>query len=506
MFSAKTKIFLIFLGLSVINSMNMLANADQNKRIVGSLNGAPSKLDPAEIVDSAQWHTLLNLGVCLVKHDAVGNLVGEAAKSWTVSSDFREYSFELVEGLLDSEGKALTSEDWKATFSHLLKSGGSTHSFISQFLTDAGIETPSPNKLILKLNAPYQTFLQRLTTPEFILLPRKAISATGAADLHVSSGAYRLEEFNVKEGRCTLRANKFFRAYSVDQPQEVVLASAPPNTKDVLQKIKSGDWNFSIVTLLPTDPNAENFSHAIESGEIRSISTNPSAVAFVLLLPSKRLSSLDQRIALSKLLSEKATAELGHFSAKPAVQLYPPGFVGALNPVRANEIKSEIAAKGGAKNLPQKLIGYGSTGGMLYGVPQWVQKKLESVGIAVETKQTSYTEYQAKQSTLDHDYVVVITGMNSKDPAGSLLTLLSPKSGIIPDADRSLNGLLQQAVQAAPAERAAFLHKVSENLLLSATIVPLMHFGTSIVSSGNLKAILPSQYEDEIRLADIRWK
>jgi MarR-like DNA-binding transcriptional regulator SgrR of sgrS sRNA len=192
--------------------------------------------------------------------------------------------------------------------------------------------------------------------------------------------------------------------------------------------------------------------------------------------------------------------------ASPAHQIYPHGFVGALPVAREQELFDEIKKKADLKNLPKKLVGYGSVGGYLAGTPQWLEKLMKHAGVEVESHEMPYTDYQKAHKALDHDYVVVMTGMNSKDPAGSLLTLLSPKSGIIPDRDGVLNGLLQKAVEAEPANRPKILHEVSERLLSTGRIVPFVHHGISVVSSAQIEAHPPSRFDDELRLSDIRWK
>jgi ABC-type transport system substrate-binding protein len=143
---------LLFLGLPLLVGGS---EAREMKKLVGSLNGLPQNLDPAAVVSSAEWHTLLNLGVNLVTHDHQGHLVADAAESWNISSDFTTFEFSLKSSVKDSKGNPLQSSDWKATFTHLLHSGGSTHSFIGDFLDESGIETPSPYVLKLKLKKPH---------------------------------------------------------------------------------------------------------------------------------------------------------------------------------------------------------------------------------------------------------------------------------------------------------------------------------------------------------------
>lgn len=473
--------------------------------IVGSLNGAPQDLDPAAIIDSSQWHTLVNLGINLVAHDKEGRLVGEAARSWEVSDGLRTFSFNLLDGIKDSDGTPLDSRDWRASFEHLLRSGGSTHSFIAEYLEAGGIETPSPSRFVLHLKKPYETFIQRLTTPEFILIPRRAISQDNRVDFRIASGAYRLKGFDKAKRTCTLIANPHYFHTRPGQIQEVILEQEAPSNAELFRRLSQGEWNFSIAALLATDPAKTVLSRALENKSVRLVKTQPSSVGYVLLVDSPRLTTIEQRLSLAKLIGEHAEQEMTGLSGYSAHQFYPAGSVGALPPPREKALFDEISKRGRLDTLPKKLIGYGTSGAYAAGTAQWFEKILKNAGVAVQMERVNYTDYVAKYRQRDHDFLVSVTGVNAKDPAGSLITKISPKGGIVPDPEGKLNRLLKDAVEAPMNERAAILHRLSEMLVRDAHLVPFLHYGTSIVSSADIVAEPPSAYDDEIRLADIRW-
>ncbi|MGK5083238.1 ABC transporter substrate-binding protein [Bdellovibrionota bacterium FG-1] len=492
----------------ISQSTDLTVSPGKIKTLTGSLNGAPFILDPAKILDSSQWHTLINLGVTLVRHDASGRLVGEAAKSWTVSSDFKTFTFELRRDIKDSQGAVLDSSDWKASFTHLLRSGGSTHSFVSEFLNEAGIETPSSYKLQLQLKKPYQTFLQRLTTPEFILVPKRSITPANVVELSVSSGDYFVERLTDSPRKCVLRANRFNHHYCAEQAEQVVLEPIATSNKEAFDKLASDTWQFYIGTVLPTDPTFQEFKKQLDTGKLHAIPVAPSSIAVLILQDSKRLITNSQRLALAKLLGERAAKDFSSLSAKFAHQLYPHGFVGALSPQREQEIFEQIQKDptSSKEHLPKKLIGYEAAVSSITGVAHWVKETLKNAGVEVETHPATAKEYIGHQKEIDHDYLAFTTGLNSKDPAGSLLYLISPKDGIVPDPTGELNRLLSEAVQADPAKRTELLHKISEELVLSGRIIPIMHYGTQILSSSSVDARPPTDFDDELRLADIRWK
>jgi len=474
--------------------------------ITGSLNGAPEKLDPAEIVDSAQWHTMVNLGSGLVTYDSQGRLVGDFATSWVISPDHLKFSFKLNTGRKDSLGRELDSEDWKATFIHLLRSGGSTHSFVAEFLDESGIETPSKYELTLNLKKPYQTFIQRLTTPEFILIPRGSISKENVVDLRNSSGPYRLKDFDRKNRSCILTINRGFYKYDPQQVQNVTLVQLPSTNEEVFDHLAHNRWQFSLLRGLPTDPAAKILKKLLDQGSIVSESTEPSSVAFVLFFDTKRLKKIEERLNLAAVIGEHAEKEMTTNYSTATHQIYPHGFVGALPPTTEKKIFEDIKKGADGKSWPKHLIGYGTLSARNSGAMAWIESLFRARGIDVETHAIDFTEYNRTQASLDHDFFVSMTGLNAKDPAGTLLTMLSPKSGVIPDPNGDLNRLLEKAVQKEFDQRSEILHKISENLLSTARMVPFVRFGVSILSSKKIIARPPSKYDDELRLADIRWK
>lgn len=492
----------------LLNSIDSESSMIKTRRalIVGSLNGAPQSLDPAQIIESAQWHTLLNLGMTLVTYDRKGRLVGDAAQSWQVSPDLREFSFTLIDNARDSAGNPLDSSDWRATFLHLLRSGGSTHSFIAEFLDETGIETPSPRQLVLRLKKPYQTFMQRLTTPEFILVPKRAISRSNRINFEISSGAYFLKGFDRSKGTCMLRANPYYVHARPGQIRDVVLEPVPPSSAEHVQRFADGKWNFSIISLLPVNNAGNLLTQLVAEKRIHVTNTDPAEVGFVVFFDSPRLTSTDQRLSLARVIGDQAEKDMTGLSATAAHQFYPSGFVGALPPPQVQQLNADIRARARGSLLPKTLRGYGTSASLATGLSPWLVNILRNTGVEVEFHTMSYPDYVSKRKTLDHDFLVVLTGVNAKDPAGSLLTLIGDKGSIIPDHDGHFESLLRKAVQSPPSQRTALLHELSRDLLKDARIVPFVHSGTTILSSHDLIVELPSPSDDEIRLADIRWR
>ena len=464
-------------------------------------------MNTAAVKSSAQWHTLLNLGLTLVKNDSKGRIIGDGAKSWEISKDFKTFTFHLRDNLRDSKGNKLDSSDWKASFLHLLKSGGSTHSLISDFLPAEGVKTPSPMILELNFNKPYQTFLNRLSTPEFILVPKNSIKVGESIDLSTSSGEYYVEKLTAEPNECILRANHFHSQFNEEQPERVVIVPQAKNTGELIDNLRKNIWQFYIATLLPTDPSYPEFVKYRNNKEINAHFVSPSSVSFLILMNSKRLDTENKRKSLAKFLGQKVEEDFLKSDVQVTHQLYPRGFVGAISPSREKEIFNQLRSD---KNLstneiPRNLIGYAFPTSRASGVVAWIENKFHKEGIKSEMNDILVTNYTGHQAELDHDFLITTTGLNSKDPAGSLLYQIGSKDGKIPDPDGSLNKLLSEAIQAGPEKRRELLQKISEKLTTSGRIIPLFHYGAAILSPQKIKALPPTDYDDELRLSEIRW-
>lgn len=473
-------------------------------RLIGTVNGSSQKLDPAQIEVSAQWHTLLNLGMNLVRYDESAALVGDGAIGWTINPEATVFEFQLRVPVKDSGGQLLTSKDWKATFLHLLNKKGSTHSFIKEYLDPDGIQTPSPEVLRLVLKKTYRTLLQRLATPEFILLPQRAIAKNGNVDLKISSGPYYVAKLDSTEGKTLLAANPHHYEYSPDQPQEILIERPPKTSSEAIEQLVSGAWQFMILVNPPTDKTSGLVENAIAQKKMALVKSNISGLGFVLLRPSGKFKNRSDRLALAQKIKD-ATGDLKNATSVPANQIFPPAFDGHMAAPQETAAWQEIQALARKGEVPQQLTGVASPAVHSFAVPEWLRLTLAKSGIKLSVTTMSHDEYIQKHKTLDHDLAVILTGMNSKDPAGSLLTLLGSKSGVIPDDSGDLNQALEQASQAEGPARTERLQWLARELIRRGLVVPLFHYASAVATAPNIQAPTTGKFNYELRFNKLRW-
>lgn len=93
-------------------------------------------------------------------------VVGDLAKSWTVSPDNLSYRFTLQPNIKFHDGSALTSADVKASFDRMRNPPQGVVSLRQGMLADvAAIDTPDPQTVVFRFNRPNAAALQLLAMP-----------------------------------------------------------------------------------------------------------------------------------------------------------------------------------------------------------------------------------------------------------------------------------------------------------------------------------------------------
>jgi oligopeptide transport system substrate-binding protein len=171
-------------------------------------------LDPA-LTDDAYEATVANQVFSgLVQWDSDLNVLPDVAQSWTVSSDGREYRFELRNNARFHNGRQLVAEDFVYSFTRLLDPRQVPRGIIQDYLTRIegvedfnsgraatirGLEAPDPFTLVIRLARPYSSFLSVLGMDQAKVVPREEIERLGSEEFGrhpVGTGPFRLAEWN----------------------------------------------------------------------------------------------------------------------------------------------------------------------------------------------------------------------------------------------------------------------------------------------------------------------
>ncbi len=148
----------------------------------------PASLDFTTTDGAAIPQALLgNIYNGLVKQDDSGKIVGDLAKSWTVSPDRKTYTFELVDNAKFTNDAAFTAED--AVFSINQVKTAWTTSLKSAMDVVASAKAVSPTQLQVTLSKPSNGWLFRMTTRVGAMFSRTGVDKLATAP--VGTGPYK---------------------------------------------------------------------------------------------------------------------------------------------------------------------------------------------------------------------------------------------------------------------------------------------------------------------------
>jgi peptide/nickel transport system substrate-binding protein len=125
-------------------------------------------------------------------------VIGDVAKSWTISDDHLTYTFTLHEGIKFHDGSELTSADVKASWEKVVfPTEGVISPRRGNYQMIKSIEAPDRNTVVFRLHHPSPPIMTHLAHPANFIYPKKYLDT----DPHyfknhaVGSGPYKLKNY-----------------------------------------------------------------------------------------------------------------------------------------------------------------------------------------------------------------------------------------------------------------------------------------------------------------------
>ena len=125
-------------------------------------------------------------------------IIGDVAKSWTVSDDNLAYTFTLHEGVKFHDGSELTSADVKASLDKIVfPSEGVISPRRGNFQMIKSIEAPDRSTVVIRLHHPSPSFLTNLAGPANFIYPKKYLDTDPNyfKTRAVGSGPFKLKNY-----------------------------------------------------------------------------------------------------------------------------------------------------------------------------------------------------------------------------------------------------------------------------------------------------------------------
>jgi peptide/nickel transport system substrate-binding protein len=180
------------------------ALADEKPRRGGVLNAAlaanPPSLDMHQEQTFAVVQPLSPIYNNLVVFDPHGypNIIGDLAKSWSVSADALTYTFTLHQGVKFHDDSDLTSADVKASWDRIVfPPEGVVSPRRGNYPMIKSIEAPDPSTVVFHLHHPSPSFLTNLAHPASCIYAKKYLDQ----DPHwykkntMGSGPFKLKQY-----------------------------------------------------------------------------------------------------------------------------------------------------------------------------------------------------------------------------------------------------------------------------------------------------------------------
>ena len=133
-----------------------------------AISDAPPSYDGHRESTFALIHAISPFYSLLLKfdQDAYPKIVGDLAESWSISKDYKTYTFKIHKGVKFHDGSLLKAGDVKASYEKIAFPGAEIVSTRKAFYSVINkIEAPDDQTIIFRLNRPSASFLSSLASP-----------------------------------------------------------------------------------------------------------------------------------------------------------------------------------------------------------------------------------------------------------------------------------------------------------------------------------------------------
>ena len=177
-------------------SVSTFAFAEENTIVFGG--SEPTYLEPnAPAVGGPEVHVIEQIQEGLVRMSSDGMTVEPLlATDWTISDDGLTYTFNLVPGVVFSDGTPVKGEDWVWSLYRARDTETSEYRFIAQSINTV---EATDSQVVITLTEPNSAFLAELASFNMVL-GCKAYAESMTEDEYImhpiGTGAYMLKEWN----------------------------------------------------------------------------------------------------------------------------------------------------------------------------------------------------------------------------------------------------------------------------------------------------------------------
>lgn len=388
-----------------------------------------------------------------VESDGSTAIVPSLCEGYTVSEDGLTYSFTLREGIVFSNGSALTADDVQYSFERLLTAGGVNDDVPLEVLGGAALQNGESDTLEgfvvtddlhfdITLGAANAGFIAELTGPAMSIVDKETMESVDNFGLEcadtIGTGPYIVTEWVVND-HYTLEYND---KYWGDEPsvKKVVVSIIPDSST---QNLMYQNGELDIIDLESLDSSIVDATYKTLYADKIIVSPRVGLTYFALNANNEYLSDVNVRRALQMAIDAEAiVASIYGGDAIVENGIIPKGVWGfnsalehpAYDPDAAKALLTEAGYAEGEIHFELSMDSSASGNTQL--VYQVIQQQLQAIGITAEIKSYDESSWLDLRKSGEMDSFVANWTMDYNDPANIMYTFFGSAEKT---AIRSLN-------------------------------------------------------------------
>jgi peptide/nickel transport system substrate-binding protein len=490
----------------------------------GGANGSPLVmarvkdavvLDPSHAIDGLSLNTSNEVLQNIVAFKPGSfDVVGDIARTWSVSGDGRVWTFDLKPGLTFSDGTPVDAKAVKFNLDRWRLATSPAHGAFSYayyadtfggfpgVIADVGALTPS--RVVITLTKPFGPFLRDLAEQAFGIGSPAAITADPKAFeiKPVGSGPYTVAEW-VRDDHITLVANPTWHGRKPGY-QQVIIRDIPDPATSVLS-IQKGDIDML------TDPRPDDAKALAAQKGITVVEQPSNNVSYLAMdVEKKPFGDLRVRQAIAYAIDVATMAKSLYSSgAEVADNWTPPGMLGENPAVHAYphdlaKAKALLSAAGFPHGFSTTLT-YSSAPRPYLPEPQRVaetiQANLRDAGIQVTLQPYEWGVFLDKIKHGEHELCLIGWTGDNGDPDNFFYPLLDQdsahKDGTAQNYSFWRDPAFHQLMLAGQrtvddAKRKAIYQQANAMVHDQAPAISLVHTTVPLVMKSSIKGFVPS--------------
>jgi len=483
---------------------------------------SPPTIDSALVSDTTSGDATSPFVSTLYVYDKDRRLVPGLAESYTCSEDGLTYTFKLRDGLVWSDGRELTAEDFVYGFQRLAdpEVGSNAVYFITDCceirnateisignhpVSELGVSAPDKKTFVIELARPCPYFLALTTCVNLAPCNRDFCTSCGAyyatsPETVLSCGPYILDRFEPLATQIHYTKNpKYYDADKITV--ENVSAQVVSNTQQAMMCYQAKDMDITAVSgeyleLAEGDPHLQTFSTA-------------SSFSLEMNYKNEALKDRNIRLALAKSIDRESLVKNVLRSGNTALyRINPQGYYTetdgtdfakdphqydeytGYDPAKALEYWKQGLSDIGQSSVELQMIYSSSMSSTAEALKAGMEKNLP--GLNIKLKIITAKEYSSAKAKGDYDLFISGWIGDYADPTTFYMQYLSG-AGVVsysnPKFDEVFNSCQEGEAITDPDERNRRLHQAEDILMEDVAVIPIFSQGKVYLVSDEVKGL-----------------